>query len=39
MLRLGLAVLADLALFGVWGMQLGEPCLHLNPSFDTNVVS
>ena len=39
MLRLGLAVLAYLALFGIWGMQLGESCLHLDPSFDTNVIS
>jgi hypothetical protein len=38
MLRFGLAVLAYLALFGIWGMQLGESCLHLNPSFDTNVI-
>lgn len=38
MLRFGFAVLAYFALFGVGGMQLGKSCLHLNPSFDTNVI-
>lgn len=30
-LRLYLAVLADLALFGIRGMKLRKPCFHLNP--------